>query len=53
MKTRPERVYWVAVTTMLLYVLVEGMVLDGLHFRHHWFLLVLLAWGKHQADTSA
>ncbi len=44
-KSRPERVYWVVVTTMLLYVLVEGVVLDGLHFRHHWFLLVLVSWG--------
>jgi hypothetical protein len=44
-KTREEYVYWIGVTTMLLYVLVEGMVLDGLHFRHHWFLWVMVAWG--------
>ncbi len=42
LKTEEERLFWIALTTMLGYVLIEGLVLDGLHFRHHWFLLALV-----------
>ncbi len=40
---RWQRAYWKAIICMLIYVFIEGWVLDGLFFRHHWFLLVLIS----------
>jgi len=43
-KKPEDRAYWIAVSSMLVYVLVEGLVLDGLFFRQHWWLLVMVSW---------
>lgn len=43
-KDAREWAYWVVVSSLLAYALAEGVVLDGLFFRQHWWLLVMVSW---------